>query len=172
MENESSLRTFELPSGFLREITNDFSIERIVSESAYATVFKVVFFLQPLLIICFLFCGNASLFYHILISEVKQGILHSGEEISVKRFSENCAAVPDNVFWNEAGNLMQVEHQYILRLIGVCFERKRKVVRHDGRYIVIEEVESYLCHQPAKSGSLDKYIYGAYDSTSSVFFSK
>ena len=42
MEMKARLHTFELPLDFLREITNDFSTERVISKHTFATVFKVI----------------------------------------------------------------------------------------------------------------------------------
>lgn len=157
MANKSLHHMSELPLEFLCEITNDFSEERIISDSAFATVYKVIF-LPSTIHVSYLFC-------HMLMREVKQGILHSGKEIAVKRYGGSYQATPYNVFRNEIGNLMEVEHENILRLIGFCCERRRKVVKHDGRYILTDEVESYLCHEYIQCERLDKYIYGTSDTT-------
>ncbi|XP_044346711.1 uncharacterized protein [Triticum aestivum] len=119
----------EMPSPefeFLREITNDFSKERIVSECASATVFK--------------------------------GILNSGEETLVKRFQGS--KISYNVFQSEVGQLMEIKHKNIVRLLGYCNVKKREVVKHDGRYILTSKVESFLWYEYLSNKSLDEYIYG------------
>lgn len=97
---------------------------------------------------------------HIVTSEVKQGILNSGEETLVKRFRASKKEVPDNVFQNEVGKLMEIKHENIVRLLGYCDEKKREVVKHDGRYILTCRVETLLWYEYLPNRSLDQYIYG------------
>lgn len=125
---DSHIRICELPFEFLREITNNFSKERIVIESSSATVFK--------------------------------GIVNSGEETVVKRFRGSKKEVPDNVFQNAVGKLMEIKHKNIVRLLGYCNEKKREVVKLDGRYIVTCKVETLLWYEYVPNRSLDQYIYG------------
>ncbi|KAM0867707.1 hypothetical protein ACQ4PT_041816 [Festuca glaucescens] len=126
-ENRTALYKFELPREFLCEITNNFSTEQIVSESAFTTVFK--------------------------------GILLSGEEIAVKRLSGSYILPSDYVFQNKICNLMEVQHENVLQLLGFCCGNSKKLFQHMGRYFLKEEEESYLCHEYPQSGRLDKYIY-------------
>jgi hypothetical protein len=79
----------------------------------------------------------------------------------VKFLEGSDLATPDHMFQNEVGNLMDAKHDNILQLVGFCCEKERNVVKHDGRYILTDEVASYLlCYESAQSGNLEKYIYG------------
>nr|CDM80418.1 unnamed protein product [Triticum aestivum] len=115
-------------------------------------VFKVLlslFLSQPYLIFTAMY---------LLTSEVKQGILNSGEETLVKRFQGS--KISYNVFQSEVGQLMEIKHKNIVRLLGYCNVKKREVVKHDGRYILTSKVESFLWYEYLSNKSLDEYIYG------------
>uniref|UniRef100_A0A0E0BGX5 Protein kinase domain-containing protein n=1 Tax=Oryza glumipatula TaxID=40148 RepID=A0A0E0BGX5_9ORYZ len=119
--------TTELPSQFLREITDEFSDERKVGEGAFGIVYK--------------------------------GMLKDGTEIAVKKLRET-SPIHDNQFKNEVGSLMKVNHRNIVKLIGYCYEIQKKVVEHNGKYILTEAVEKLLCYEYISNGSLDKHLFG------------
>ncbi|CAD6257360.1 unnamed protein product [Miscanthus lutarioriparius] len=66
---------------------------------------------------------------------VYQGIAENGEMIAVKKLGENCP-VADKTFSNE-----------------------KKVVQHNGRYIIVDIAEIFLCYEYLPKGSLDNYLF-------------
>ncbi|CAL4906089.1 unnamed protein product [Urochloa decumbens] len=90
---------------------------------------------------------------------VYRGTLKDGTEIAVKKIGSGSPVTPDKQFQNEVGNLMAVRHDNIVKLVGFCYETKRTVVEHNGRYILADTVESLLCYEYMKMGSLDKHIF-------------
>uniref|UniRef100_A0A0E0ME10 Protein kinase domain-containing protein n=1 Tax=Oryza punctata TaxID=4537 RepID=A0A0E0ME10_ORYPU len=86
-------------------------------------------------------------------------MLKDGTEIAVKKLRET-SPINDNQFKNEVGSLMKVNHKYIVKLIGYCYEIQKKVVEHNGKYILTEAVEKLLCYEYISNGSPDKHIFG------------
>jgi disease resistance protein RPM1 len=78
----------------------------------------------------------------------------------VKRIGSGSPVTPDKQFQNEVGNLMAVRHDNIVKLVGYCYEMKKTVVEHNGRYILADTVESLLCYEYMKMRSLDNHIFG------------
>jgi disease resistance protein RPM1 len=98
----------------------------------------------------------------VLLTEVKQGVLpEGGRMIAVKRLAEN-APVPSGItFETEVTNLMALKHQNIVELVHYCHESQKKVVQHNGRYVIVDVIESCLCYRYLPKGSLDNYLlYG------------
>jgi hypothetical protein len=89
-----------------------------------------------------------------------QGTLKDGTDIAVKMIGSGSAVTPEKQFQNEVGNLMAVRHENIVKLVGFCYETKKKVVEHKGKYILTDAVESLLCYEYMKMGSLEKHIFG------------
>ncbi|KQJ93966.1 hypothetical protein BRADI_3g07790v3 [Brachypodium distachyon] len=85
------------------------------------------------------------------------GILEDGEVIAVKKLAENSPVARDKAFANEVQNIMALEHENIVKLVGYCQETQKKVVQNNGRYIVADIVESLLCYEYLPNGSLGKY---------------
>jgi len=78
----------------------------------------------------------------------------------VKKLSDNSPVATEKQFKNEVGNLMAIQHENIVRLYGYCHEAQKKVIEHNGRYILVDVVESMLCYEYAPKGNLDKCIFG------------
>ncbi|XP_066339860.1 cysteine-rich receptor-like protein kinase 44 [Miscanthus floridulus] len=89
---------------------------------------------------------------------VYQGIAENGEMIAVKKLGENCP-VADKTFSNEVCNLMAAQHENIVKLVGYCHESQKKVVQHNGRYIIVDIAEIFLCYEYLPKGSLDNYLF-------------
>ncbi|XP_066335310.1 cysteine-rich receptor-like protein kinase 29 [Miscanthus floridulus] len=90
---------------------------------------------------------------------VYMGFLQDGQAIAVKKLSDNSPVATDNQFKNEVGNLMAIQHENIVRLYGYCHEAHKKVIEHNGRYILVDVVESMLCYEYAPNGNLAKFIF-------------
>ncbi|XP_066336916.1 cysteine-rich receptor-like protein kinase 40 isoform X1 [Miscanthus floridulus] len=93
---------------------------------------------------------------------VYKGVLpEGGRMIAVKRLAEN-APVPSGVtFETEVTNLMALKHDNIVELVHYCHESQKKVVQHNGRYVIVDVIESCLCYRYLPKGSLDNYLYAA-----------
>lgn len=68
----------------------------------------------------------------------------------------------DTVFKNESLNLMSVQHQNIVKLIGYCYETKNKVVEYNGKLTYAEISERVICFEYLKRGNLANFISGTY----------
>ncbi|GJN06650.1 hypothetical protein PR202_ga24403 [Eleusine coracana subsp. coracana] len=91
--------------------------------------------------------------------EAKQGVLPDGGMIAVKKLEENSSVPPEKQFTNEVGNLMAIQHENIVKLVGSCYEMQKKVVEHNGKYIIVDVAETFLCYEYLPRGSLDKYLF-------------
>jgi len=92
---------------------------------------------------------------------IKQGVLpEGGRMIAVKRLAENAPVPSGMTFETEVTNLMALKHQNIVELVHYCHEAQKKVVQHNGRYVIVEMTEICLCYEYLPKGSLDKYLDG------------
>ena len=78
----------------------------------------------------------------------------------MKKLSDNAPVAPEMQFTIGVGNLMAMQHPNIVRLLGYCHEPQKKVIKHSGRYIIVDVVESMLYYEYVPNGNLDKYIFG------------
>lgn len=69
-------------------------------------------------------------------------------------------SLDDEKFMNEFVNLMSAQHKNIVQLVGYCYDTRRKVVLHNGKYVVVHVEERALCFEYLQRGSLDKYLSG------------
>jgi hypothetical protein len=81
---------------------------------------------------------------------------------------ENSQVPPEKQFSNEVANLMAVQHENIVKLVGFCHESHTKVVEHNKKYIIVDVAETFLCYEYLPRESLDKYIFGTYCDTCCV----
>ncbi|XP_047047367.1 disease resistance protein RGA5-like [Lolium rigidum] len=90
---------------------------------------------------------------------VYKGVMDNGETIAVKRLSY---MPPDHVsekqFHNECTNLMRVQHQNIVRLVGYCSETHHTSIEHNGELVFCKENKRALCFEYLQGGSLDKHV--------------
>ncbi|CAL5046371.1 unnamed protein product [Urochloa decumbens] len=90
---------------------------------------------------------------------VYKGVLDNGEEIAVKKlYNKHLGLEDDKQFTNECTNLMRLQHQNIVRLVGYCYEIAHKVVEHNGQYVSAGVEERALCFEYLQGGSLDKHL--------------
>uniref|UniRef100_A0ACD5Y4H8 Uncharacterized protein n=1 Tax=Avena sativa TaxID=4498 RepID=A0ACD5Y4H8_AVESA len=89
---------------------------------------------------------------------VYKGLMDNGQVIAVKKLKymppEHDS---EKQFHNECTNLMRVQHQNIVRLVGYCDETHRQCVKYDGEYVFADENERALCFEYL-GGSLDKHV--------------
>ncbi|KAF8689677.1 hypothetical protein HU200_041708 [Digitaria exilis] len=97
---------------------------------------------------------------------VYKGVLDEGGTIAVKRLTENAPVPPGVTFRTEVTNIMALKHENIVELVSYCHESQKKVVQHNGRYVIVDVIESCLCYKYVPNGSLDKHIYGMQYNTS------
>ncbi|XP_052135644.1 cysteine-rich receptor-like protein kinase 44 [Oryza glaberrima] len=88
--------------------------------------------------------------------KVYKGV-HNGKEIAVKKLNL-LPGLNDTVFKNESLNLMSVQHQNIVKLIGYCYETKNKVVEYNGKLTYAEISERVICFEYLKRGNLANFI--------------
>ncbi|VAI26639.1 probable serine/threonine-protein kinase PBL6 [Triticum dicoccoides] len=91
--------------------------------------------------------------------EVYKGI-YEGVEIAVKKLylMPYLGVAYSKQFDNELLNLMSVQHQNIIKLIGYCYEVYNKVTLLEERYIYVESEQRFLCFEYMRRGSLDKHL--------------
>ncbi|XP_051226185.1 uncharacterized protein [Lolium perenne] len=89
-----------------------------------------------------------------------KGFLSDGTIIAVKKIWESSPVEPYKQFQNEAGNIIGIKHDNIVKLLSFCHEEQKKVVLNNGRYIVADIVECFLCYEYVPNGSLDDHIFG------------
>jgi hypothetical protein len=66
----------------------------------------------------------------------------------------------DDPFQREFENLMMLEHQNIVRLVGYCYETQHEPMQYMGRTIFPEKTYRALCFEYMQNGSLQKHISG------------
>lgn len=66
-------------------------------------------------------------------------------------------------FHNELMNLIGVEHQNIIRLVGYCYETHSVVIECNGNHVLASEEERILCLEYMPCGSLKDNLSGIYD---------
>jgi serine/threonine protein kinase len=141
----------KLPFQYLKEITNNFSAERVVGEGGFGVVYKVK-----------LVFSNRCVYpktISILISDFKQGVLYNGELMAVKRL---IALMPgfQKQFENEVYHLMSLNHPNIVPCVGYCYETQNLCLEYNGKYIFAETAERLLCLEYMPKGSLDNHLTG------------
>ncbi|TVU00665.1 hypothetical protein EJB05_53906, partial [Eragrostis curvula] len=94
-----------------------------------------------------------------VFGKIYKGILpDEGGIIAVKKLAEN-SQMPVKTFDTEVTNLMVLRHKNIVELVGYCHEGKKDVVNHNGRYVIVDIMENFLCYKHLPNGSLDKYLH-------------
>jgi hypothetical protein len=78
----------------------------------------------------------------------------------VKKLYQIQGRLDDVEFKNEFNNLMMVQHNNIIQLVGYCYEIRHQLVEIEGRNILAERKERALCFEYLPHGSLDKHLSG------------
>jgi len=94
--------------------------------------------------------------------------VYNGEEIALKRLHQ-LQGLDDKAFDREFRNLSKVCHPNIVRLIGYCYESRRKFVEHNGEKIWVTVMERVLCFEYMHGGSLDTHISGTLSTEVYIF---
>nr|AGT16236.1 hypothetical protein SHCRBa_027_K06_R_30 [Saccharum hybrid cultivar R570] len=90
--------------------------------------------------------------------EVYKGVLDNGIEIAVKKLYPTPGLI-DVQFKREFESLMRVRHPNIIRLVGYCYETRRKYVMiPNGDYVWARMEERALCFEYLQRGSLDNFL--------------
>ncbi|XP_051180402.1 uncharacterized protein [Lolium perenne] len=88
---------------------------------------------------------------------VYKGVLDNGEHVAVKKLIYQ-PGLGDDQFKNELVNLIGVQHQNIVQLIGYCYETRKKLFPYNGNFVFAECVERALCLEYLQGGSLDDHL--------------
>ncbi|TVU25874.1 hypothetical protein EJB05_28389 [Eragrostis curvula] len=92
--------------------------------------------------------------------KVYKGVVEeTSEVVAVKRLSESSPVSRDTAFKNEVLNIMALNHENIVKLVGYCHESQKKVVQNNGRYVVADIVECLLCYEYLPKGSVHKNLF-------------
>lgn len=83
--------------------------------------------------------------------------LYNGKEIAVKKLHQ-LQGLDDKEFDNEFRNLRKVHHENVVKLVGYCYELKKKYVEHKGSTILATVMERILCFEYMHGGTIDNYI--------------
>ncbi|TVU06754.1 hypothetical protein EJB05_47543, partial [Eragrostis curvula] len=92
--------------------------------------------------------------------KVYKGVVkETSEVVAVKRLSENPPVSRDKAFKNEVLNIMALDHENIVKLVGYCQESQKEVVQKNGRYAVATVAECLLCYEYLPKGSVHKNLF-------------
>jgi serine/threonine protein kinase len=100
----------------------------------------------------------------ILIVYAKQGYLHSGKTIAVKKLSKT-DDFSEKQFHDELICLMRVKHRNIVRFLGYCSDTQQKMVQFNGRFVLAEIRRRFLCFEYVPNKSLLHYLEGVNPTT-------
>ncbi|XP_044367574.1 putative receptor-like protein kinase At4g00960 [Triticum aestivum] len=90
--------------------------------------------------------------------EVYVAEAENGENVAVKMLYNNMPGIDDEQFQREFENLMTLEHQNIVRLVGYCYETQHQPMHYMGRTIFAERTYRALCFEYMENGSLEKHL--------------
>ena len=90
---------------------------------------------------------------------IKQGVHKDGKTIAVKLLHD-MPALDDEQFKREFNNLMSLEHDNIVRLVGYCDETRKECAEYKGRMVVADRIHRALCFEYAHNGSLHDNLFG------------
>ncbi|VAI68385.1 unnamed protein product [Triticum turgidum subsp. durum] len=91
--------------------------------------------------------------------DIYKGVLDNGEEIAVKKLHHRqMLFITDKQFKNEVINLMRVEHENIVRLVGYCHHTSQIFVEYEGKHVSASVLERAICFEYMQGGSLDDQL--------------
>ncbi|VAH99844.1 unnamed protein product [Triticum turgidum subsp. durum] len=68
------------------------------------------------------------------------------------------SGLDDEEFNNEFNNLMRVQHQNTVQLVGYCHHTTQVLAKHNGKHVSARVEERSLCSEYLHGGSLDKHL--------------
>lgn len=66
----------------------------------------------------------------------------------------------DELFADEIKSLMMAKHNNIVRFLGYCSDTQEELSEINGRYIMAEVPQKFLCFEYVANGSLQRYLTG------------
>lgn len=84
----------------------------------------------------------------------------NGEKIAVKLLHNNMQVIDDTLFKQEFTNLMKLNHENVIRLVGYCYQTQHQHMEFQGKIIFGEMIYKALCFEYMHKGSLQKHLYG------------
>ncbi|GJN35691.1 hypothetical protein PR202_gb24491 [Eleusine coracana subsp. coracana] len=87
------------------------------------------------------------------------GALRNGM-VAVKMLS-TLLDMEDKQFVDEINCLIRAKHKNIVRLLGYCADTQGEMMKFNGRYVLVDRRQRFLCFEYAHNGSLDSYLEGA-----------
>lgn len=93
--------------------------------------------------------------------KIYKGILPGGVTIAVRKLGRDLPVLPDKAFDNEVTNIMALQHENIVKLVGYCRVAQETVVEQKGRYVVADTADCLLCYEYLPKGSLLDHMFGS-----------
>ncbi|KAL6880190.1 hypothetical protein ACP4OV_011755 [Aristida adscensionis] len=86
--------------------------------------------------------------------------LVGNEMVAVKKLHHS-VDLTDDTFHREVACLMKVKHKNIVRFLGYCADTQGKMMEYQGRYVMADVRQRFLCFEYLSNGSLRNHISGA-----------
>ncbi|XBI96819.1 hypothetical protein VPH35_033041 [Triticum aestivum] len=106
----------------LKEITDNFSLDRILGQGGFSVVYKI---------------NHSRLYLH--------GVLRNGEMIAVQRITSLLIPGLQKQLDREVYHLMVLKHPNIVRCVGYCYETQNACLDYKEKYVFAETAERLLC---------------------------
>ena len=133
----------ELPMCDLRSIlvaTNNFSIANKLGQGGFGPVYRVSIYSQPNSPVYWVSSTHANM-YILIICAFRQGKLHDGKHVAVKRLSSSSGQGIEE-FRNEVMLISKLQHRNLVRLLGCCIEREEKILIYE--FVANKSLDSFL----------------------------
>ncbi|KAH9603618.1 hypothetical protein KSS87_019838, partial [Heliosperma pusillum] len=135
--------------GILKAATNNFSDDNKLGQGGFGAVYKVELATASITSIQKFLQGKLNL----IASGFKfvQGILPDGQEVAVKRLSNN-SRQGEKEFKNEVAVVANLQHRNLVKLVGFCLEKEEKLLVYE---FMLNKSLNYLLFDPRKQRDLD-----------------